>query len=261
MPKIITAAQLVAYFQRAVAEGWGYVWSLNGEIYTQALAQKYHDTKRKTSKHRDPATYWLKDCAKWIGKMAADCSGGIVGAHRTGDPGYGDRSADTFFAQCTETGPIKTLPEEPGLCLWKPGHIEIYEGNGNSIGFRGTDYGATRSRVSSRDFTHWGRLRDVDYSNTDAPSVPVEAAPLVLAIESPLKQGTGVQKFQEAFNQGGYPCGTEDGICGTKTAAAAQAFAAAHIPVSVPTPAPVLPDTITMTVDVGGMVYTGAIKK
>ncbi|MEA5059806.1 MAG: hypothetical protein VB049_07185 [Candidatus Pelethousia sp.] len=260
MPKAITAAQLVAYFQRAVTEGWGYVWSLNGVLYTQALAQKYHATQRATSTHRDPKTYWLQDCAKWIGKMAADCSGGIIGAHRTGDPDYSDRTANTFFNQCTESGPIETLPEIPGLCLWKPGHIEIYEGNGYAIGFRGTDYGATRSKVSSRDFTHWGKLRDVDYTNAGIPNVPTdptEPEPLVLDIQSPLKRGPGIHKFQEAFNAGGYSCGTVDGICGQNTVAAAQAFAGAHMPVA----AMELPGSIAVTVNVGGTVYTGEIKK
>ena len=160
----ITATQLVDYFRRAVTEGWGYVWSLNGQLYTRTLAQQYHDKRRSTSKSRNPATYWLKDCARWIGKMAADCSGGIVGAFRSVHPTYGDRTADTFHSQCTEKGTVKTIPEIPGLCVWRKGHIGIYEGNGNVLEFRGTNYGAVRTRLKERDFTHWGRLRDVDYS-------------------------------------------------------------------------------------------------
>lgn len=177
----ITAAQLLAYFQRAVTEKWGYVWSLNGEFYTRQLAEKYHAAKRKTSSSRNPATYWLKDCARWIGKMAADCSGGIIGAFRSIHPTYGDRTADTFYSQCTEKGTIKTIPEIPGLCVWRKGHIGIYEGDGYALEFRGTDYGAVRTRLKDRDFTHWGKLRDVDYTkggtimnpNEKNPSLPV----------------------------------------------------------------------------------------
>ena len=34
----ITATQLVDCFRRYCAEKWGYVWGLNGELYTQSLA-------------------------------------------------------------------------------------------------------------------------------------------------------------------------------------------------------------------------------
>lgn len=159
----ITAQQLVSCFQRYCTEKWGYVWSLNGELYTQALADRYKAIKRSTSKWRDPATYWTQDCKQWIGRMAADCSGGIVSAFREFDPKYSDRTANTFYSQCTEKGAVKTIPEAPGLCVWRDGHIGIYEGSGNVIEFRGTEYGCVRTKLSARNFTHWGRLRDVEY--------------------------------------------------------------------------------------------------
>lgn len=164
----ITATQLVACFQRYCAEKWGYVWSLNGELYTQAMADKNKANKRSTSSWRDPATYWTVDCKRWIGCMAADCSGGIVSAIREYDPNYGDRTANTFYSQCTEKGSISTIPETPGLCVWRSGHIGVYEGNGYVIEFRGTEYGCVRTKLKDRNFTNWGRLRDVDY--TAAPT-------------------------------------------------------------------------------------------
>lgn len=160
----ITAKQLVDCFRRYCAEKWGYVWGLNGELYTQAMADRYKASKRSTSKWRNPATYWTEDCKQWIGRMAADCSGGIVSAMREYNPSYGDRTANTFYNQCTEKGPIKTIPEVPGLCVWRDGHIGIYEGGGNVIEFRGTEYGCVRTKLAARNFTNWGRLRDVDYS-------------------------------------------------------------------------------------------------
>lgn len=144
------------------------MWSLNGELYTQALADRYKAIKRSTSSWRDPATYWTQDCKKWIGRMAADCSGGVVSAHREFDPKYGDRTANTFYSQCTEKGPIKTIPETPGLCVWRDGHIGIYEGGGYVIEFRGTEYGCVRTKLTERNFTNWGSLRDVDYSEAPA---------------------------------------------------------------------------------------------
>lgn len=221
----MTAKRLVAYFQRAVNEKWGYVWSLNGELYTRELAEKYKRNRRSTSAGRNPATYWTEDCAKWIGRMAADCSGGIVGAIRTVDPGYGDRTANTFYSQCTEKGKISTLPEEPGLCLWKSGHIGVYEGNGYALEFRGTEYGCVRTKVSSRPWTNWGRLRDIDYgADTEAPNEDNK----VIMLTSPYMRGEDIAALQSALNGLGYDCGKADGIAGANTMAGIRAFVEAH---------------------------------
>lgn len=244
----VTAAQLVACFQRYAAEGWGYVWGLNGQLYTQAMADKFQAERRRTSKHRDPATYWTVDCARWIGRMAADCSGGIVSALREYDSGYGDRTANTFFSQCTETGKIGTLPEVPGLCLWRDGHIGVYEGGGYALEFRGTEYGCVRTKVAQRNFTHWGRLRDVEYDNQEEK--PMEK--VVLMKTSPLMRGEGIKKLQQWFNDYGYPCGTADGVCGSKTLGAVADFCAAHGSGG-------LPENLAVTVEAGGRTYKGTI--
>jgi len=174
MPKI-QAKQLVECFRRYCAEHWGYVWGLNGELYTQAKANEYKATQRSTSKWRNPRTYWTEDCKRWIGRMAADCSGGIVSAIREFDKKYSDRNANTFYNQCSEKGPIKTIPEIPGLCVWRDGHIGIYEGAGFVIEFRGTEYGCVRTKLSERNFTNWGKLRDVDYSDIPQKETPKTA--------------------------------------------------------------------------------------
>ena len=215
----LTARQLVGYYQHAVAEKWGYVWSLNGELYPRELAERYHATKRSTSSWRDPATYWLTDCARWIGKMAADCSGGIVGAIRTVDPTYIDRTANLFYAQCTEKGPISTIPEIPGLCVWRDGHIGVYEGDGYVLEFRGTEYGAVRTKLKDRNFTNWGRLRDINYT---------EETDMAKIITKNLAYDADVQALQTALNALGYDCGTADGKAGDKTMAGISAFCAAH---------------------------------
>lgn len=245
--KGMTVQKLIAYFQRAVTEKWGYVWSLNGEMYTREKAQEYHDKKRSTSSWRDPATYWLKDCARWIGKMAADCSGGIVGAIRTVIPGYGDRTANTFYNQCTDKGKIATIPEIPGLCVWRDGHIGIYEGGGNVLEFRGTEYGAVRTVLKDRNFTHWGKLRDIVYGKEESTVAKI--------ITKNLSFDGDVQTLQTALNALGYPCGTPDGKAGDKTLAGIKAFCEAHSTLGV-----TLPDALTLAVEIGGKKYALDVK-
>ena len=233
----LTAAKLVDYFRKAVNEKWGYVWSLNGELYTQKMAQKFHADKRSTSVNRDPATYWLQDCARWIGGMAADCSGGIIGAIRTVHS-YIDKSANTFFKECTEWGAVDTIPETAGLCVWRDGHIGIYEGGGNVLEFRGTEYGAVRTRLAERTFTHWGRLRDIDYG---------EGGEEVKVITKNLSFDRDVQALQSALNALGYDCGTADGKAGDKTLAGIKAFVDAH--------GAALPDTLTLEISGNRIIY------
>lgn len=222
---MLTSVQLVTYFQKAVAEHWGYVWSLNGELYTRAMAEKYHADKRPTSKYRDPATYWLIDCARWIGKMAADCSGGIIGALRTDNPKAGDKSADTLYSNCTKKGPISTIPEVPGLCVWRKDHIGVYEGNGYILEFKTTEEGASRTRVNERDFTNWGYLRDVRYTKEEEPTMPK-----VITLKNPIVYDPDILLLQNALNALGYDCGTADGKAGTKTINGIEAFCTAHLP-------------------------------
>lgn len=247
---MLTSQQLVKYYQNAVKEHWGYVWSLNGELYTRAMAERYHANKRSTSKYRDPSTYWLIDCEKWIGKMAADCSGGIIGALRTVNPKYSDKDANTLYAQCTKKGPISTIHEVPGLCVWLKDHIGIYEGNGYILEFKNTEEGASRTHISERNFTNWGYLRDVQYSGEE------KSMPKIVKITNPIVYDADVQLLQNALNKLGYDCGTADGKAGAKTMNGIEAFCKAHISSDPGTSGPPIniPDPI-MSLSVGEKVY------
>lgn len=168
----ITNLQLVAEFRRYIAEGWGYVYGGEGEIYTEALAKQYTKAGRSVPSGRKKATYFTVDCAKWYGHRVADCSGGIVYAIQQYDSSFTDRTANTFKSQFTESGPISTIPEIPGLAVWRSGHIGVYAGNGKVLEFRGTDYGCVETNLSERNFTHWGKIKGVDYTTTTTTVKP-----------------------------------------------------------------------------------------
>lgn len=162
----ITGAQLVAAFRQYIADDWGYVYGGQGELYTEALAKEYTQRGRSVPSGRKKATYFTVDCAKWYGHRVADCSGGIVHAIQQYDPTFSDRTANAFKSQFTESGPISTIPEIIGLAVWRSGHIGIYAGNGKVLEFRGTAYGCVETNLSDRDFTHWGKIKGVDYTTT-----------------------------------------------------------------------------------------------
>jgi len=168
----ITNQELVQAFQGYVKDKWGYVYGGQGELYTEALAKKYTSAGRNVPSGRNEATYFIKDCAKWYGHRVADCSGGIVYTIQQYDKTFTDRTANTFKSQFTKGGTISTIPEIPGLAVWRSGHIGVYEGNGNVLEFRGTDYGCVRTKLSERNFTRWGMIKGVEYitSETSKPT-------------------------------------------------------------------------------------------
>ena len=62
MPNI-SSSELIAQFQTALREGWGYIYGASGEIWTQA--QQNAASREQTKKYGQ----------KWVGHRVADCSG------------------------------------------------------------------------------------------------------------------------------------------------------------------------------------------
>lgn len=228
---IITNVQLADAFRRFLAEGWGYVYGAQGELWSKELAQKFNG--RKVPKGRDQNTYFIRDCERWIGHLVADCSGGIVTAIREADPKYQDQSADKFKARFKQSGPISTIPDIPGVAVWRSGHIGVYVGGGKLIEFKGTDYGCVESDLKGSKFTLWGMLADVAYpgemltpaeEQEPAAHPVIKPEPRTLMLADPMMRGDDVRALQTALEARGFDLGTVDGIYGPKTEAAVIAF-------------------------------------
>ena len=65
-----------------------------------------------------------------------------------------------MFDEASETGPLDTLPEEPGVLLNMEGHVGVYLGGGRVIeatsAFR-TDGGVQRTTIEMQKWTGWYR--------------------------------------------------------------------------------------------------------
>ncbi|MDR3084962.1 MAG: SH3 domain-containing protein [Christensenellaceae bacterium] len=172
----ITNLQLAEAFRAFLAERRGYVYTAQGELWTPELAEKWKKAGRSVPDGRSKATYFTYDCSKWFGRKVDDCSGGIVDAIRQYDPGFGDRTANTFKSQFVEGGPIATILEIPGLAVWKSGHIGVYIGGGEVIEFRGTADGCVKTKLKDRPWTRWGKIKGVEYVSEAAkePELPFE---------------------------------------------------------------------------------------
>lgn len=162
----LTNIGLVEHAEMALREKWGYVWGTYGNTLTEALF------KQKLNQYPEGVgNFEAFIRLHWLNKRTADCVGLIKSFlwWQGNNPSYNaktDVSADGMYTIAKEKGPISTIPEIPGLCLWKKGHIGIYIGNGQVIEARGTKYGVIQSPLTgsgSAGWTHWLKCPFIEY--------------------------------------------------------------------------------------------------
>lgn len=118
----------------------------------------------KACKKSYPKYYTAKDFPSQYGKKVHDCGGlaykGYMMSEGPDVPAQYrscyDISVDAMMSLCKEKGPINTMPDIPGIFVWKKGHGGIYEGKGVVIEAKGHAYGVVRT--TSTKWTHWGKI-------------------------------------------------------------------------------------------------------
>ena len=166
-PGTKNAADLVAYVEYAWRSGWGYVWGSYGNVLTEAslqsLIRQYPEMV---------GGYGSVIRAKWLGGRTTDCVGLIKSygwfdpdalTIRYGTNGMPDVTANAMYYAATESGLVSTMPEIPGLAVWKDGHIGVYVGGGDVIEASGTSKGVVKTKLTERGFTHWLKIPYISY--------------------------------------------------------------------------------------------------
>ena len=174
---------LVIWAKTALNERWGYVWGTFGQVLTSGLLAA------KVEQYPDAVGgYYDFIVANWLGNRTADCIGLIKGyswldevTHETvyGSNEMPDIGADQMYEAAIEKGPISTIPEIPGLAVWKPGHIGIYIGNGQVIEAAGTRIGVIQSSLYNGTFTHWLKIPYINYIEEDEEEIPDDDAVII----------------------------------------------------------------------------------
>ena len=155
-------AGLVAYARFCSRLHNTYVWS--------AMGQRV-DEKLLTHLRTEYPEHYSPEKMKWIAGLqgtniyAFDCSGliksyylGGLGAPNYENEREKDLSSEMMYSQAVRKGDLAELPEEPGLCLYMPGHVGIYLGDhtvlDSSCG-SGETGGVRLSKLEDKNWRAW----------------------------------------------------------------------------------------------------------
>lgn len=170
-----SAAALVHHAENCLNLPTVYLWGGLGEILTKEVI---NDRKK-----RYPRVYsrgHCKELKKCIGRgiYGFDCSGLIKNFMMGGifdyeyDPAK-DMNSEMLLKAAEKSGKIDTIPELPGVCLYMPGHVGIYVGNGEVIESTSNPKfgnGVVKTKLSDREWTDWFFCPGVEYPTSQIDS-------------------------------------------------------------------------------------------
>lgn len=166
--KDLTAEGLLSFARQCLDIPTVYIWGTLGEKATASLIDRCR--RDYPEKFDDMKLHGLKPfCRK--GYRGFDCSGllkryvmgGLDHYHYSREK---DLNSASLFAASQRKGPIDTLPEIPGICLFMEGHTGVYEGGGSVIESTSNPRfgnGVVRTKLSDRPWTHWYEMPWVKY--------------------------------------------------------------------------------------------------
>ena len=158
---------LAKWAEHAADKQWGYVYGTFGTVLDESML-----TMKMDQYPEDVTVYEEFIRSNWMGRRCADCVGLIKGYgwYNTvskeveyGTNGMPDYSANGMYDYATEKGAISSIPEIPGLAVWKDGHIGIYIGNGKVVEAMTTTVGVVETNLSDGSWTHWLKVPSITY--------------------------------------------------------------------------------------------------
>ena len=194
----IKTADLIAKFQYALDNKWGYILNATHTKWTQALQNQKvelmvktfgNDWKNNASAKKNSSYTAALYGSKWIGHWVTDCSGLFAWSFKELG-GYMYHGSNTMWNKyCVAQGKLINGKRDDGKEL-KPGtavfvlkgtsdrsHVGLYVGNGKVIEASGTKVGVITTDITNEKWAEWGELKGVDYGNTLAPASTPTPAP------------------------------------------------------------------------------------
>lgn len=192
-----TSSGLITYAKGQL--GRPYWYGTFGQVSSRAL---YNEKKRQYPSNYPPQKWTEQSFMDQLNVKVHDCVGLIKGyVMGTGDPDVAtpydakyDYSANGLFNICCATGSISTIPETPGLIVWKNNHVGVYIGGGYVIEARGHAYGVVKTKLNDRPWEQWGKLPKTWITYDEAPKPVFKPYQVkITASELNYRNGPGLQ--------------------------------------------------------------------
>ena len=162
------SSALVRYAENCRRMSTTYLWDTMGEIVCPQLIrekaalwpEKYPPELRREKEMLTGKNVRAFDCSGLIKRFLM---GGFCGFCY--DPAV-DYNSLSLLENAPEKGVADTLSEVPGLCLYLPGHVGIYVGNGRVIEATANPRfgdGVVQTSFFDRDWTQWFACPHVRY--------------------------------------------------------------------------------------------------
>ena len=191
----VKTADLIAKFQYALDNKWGYILNTWHTKWTQELqnekvrhmVNKYgNDWEKNTAAQNDDCYTAALYGSKWIGSWVTDCSGLFYWAFKELG-GYMYHGSNTMWNKyCVSKGKLRSGKRTDGKEL-KPGtavfvlkgesdrsHVGLYVGDGKVIEASGTKSGVITTAITNKKWAEWGELKGVAYDESTTPSTAPE---------------------------------------------------------------------------------------
>lgn len=190
-----TNIELVEFAKKALQENWGYCLGSFGNILTPSFLQQKLNQGGGVGEYNTRYKAYLNT---YLNKRVSDCYG-LVKAFLWWNGGQvkyianQDRNQEMAYTAAKEKGPLKTIPEIPGLILWMKGHAGIYVGNGEFIECVGAPVGMRKGKIqggkvtSGSKFTHWFKDTYIEYLEIAQNVIRVDFYGNVIYVPSELK--------------------------------------------------------------------------
>lgn len=176
----LTASAFILWLRSKV--GKGYVYGAFGQIITVDFLkqmERMYGQVMSANYFQRSGDYTKGRCARWLNKVAYDCSGLIKAGRKELTGVWQDLSAQGTYDSCGNKGALPAILT-PGNAVFMYNkdrrrivHTGVYIGNGQVVEARGVDFGVVLTNLSSRAWTHWGALKWLTYDLSDKENVVV----------------------------------------------------------------------------------------
>lgn len=177
----LTNNQLAEFAKKKLGVKSAYMWGDWGRLITNStINQKvtqYRAMESTKKYYTDKRVAYLRSL---VGKgyFGCDCTGlykwFIWSENDRYTPKYTkatDRDTVGMYNAATVKGDINTIPEIPGLIVYKYGHVGVYIGNDEVVECTLSSFGdgIVKTKLKNRDWTHWLKMPEITYETESAP--------------------------------------------------------------------------------------------